>query len=429
MRLRLLWLLVALVACGRSDYDGAAFDASVDADVGTVSLVDGVVVKSIGSGAGRDFSSMQAWEEAREGALVRRSVYRVSGSSGTFTRRENVTGDQGCTGLYVPEDGAGTNGAQLSLDEADCAAGETVTGSSSGASAIVEELLATGVSERGELYADSTFVEGVTIDGSETSVDNFMWLTVAPESRHDGTAGTGAVVDPLIGGHAIEIVDSNTRIEWVEVTDWSNGPVNSVDGINVRAANVLIQNVIVHHDGHDIANTNSDADGIRLEVDGGSLRIRNSIVYSVARMGIGTQTLVNASIVIDNCTVHSCTESDNSPASYGCIQVGDGDQSYVLRNNIATGATGPAFLIDPGSTALAVEANASSDETAPDAGSVVNVEASNVFTSLVPRAEDFHLRTTVAAGINLSSEFVIDIDGDMRPAEPADWDVGADQLP
>ena len=74
--------------------------------------------------------------------------------------------------------------------------------------------------------------------------------------------------------------------------------------------------------------------------------------------------------------------------------------------------------------------NITSDDTAPGEGSFIDQTATNYFVSLVPGSEDCHLKDATeagAAGINLSSDFTIDIDGDTRPAEPTAWAIGADQ--
>jgi hypothetical protein len=92
----------------------------------------------------------------------------------------------------------------------------------------------------GEMYADSTFTGNtVTIDGG-TSIGgssgqdlNSVKLSVHSDSRHDGTAESGALLKPTTGsGHSngiIKIQRDDFTIEWLDIS------MDSLDSTKMRA--------------------------------------------------------------------------------------------------------------------------------------------------------------------------------------------------
>ena len=85
----------------------------------------------------------------------------------------------------------------------------------------------------GIAYKDGPFVppyatanSALAINGSNTDADRFMWLTVAPGQRHDGTAGTGVVVDGQgATKFGIQDLDNFSRVEWLELVGfYTDGP-------------------------------------------------------------------------------------------------------------------------------------------------------------------------------------------------------------
>ena len=73
-----------------------------------------------------------------------------------------------------------------------------------------------------------------------------MWLTVAEGERHDGTAGSGVVLDRNGGTNATIFADDDfTRVEWLEITDFGTGI-----GVSCYAKDLTIANNIIH-DGED----------------------------------------------------------------------------------------------------------------------------------------------------------------------------------
>jgi photosystem II stability/assembly factor-like uncharacterized protein len=88
--------------------------------------------------------------------------------------------------------------------------------------------------EVGVAYNDGEFTPTATfyIGGSTTDATHYMKLTVAEGQRHDGTAGTGVVVNAIgVTGDIFALDDEYTVIEWLELRNFDGG-VNT-DGIDV----------------------------------------------------------------------------------------------------------------------------------------------------------------------------------------------------
>ncbi|NIS80820.1 MAG: hypothetical protein GTO14_11555, partial [Anaerolineales bacterium] len=78
--------------------------------------------------------------------------------------------------------------------------------------------------EVGVAYKDGVFMPtGVTtINDSTTDASHYMQLTVAPGQRHNGTAGTGVIVDggSMITGHIFHVRDPYFKMEWLEIRNF-----------------------------------------------------------------------------------------------------------------------------------------------------------------------------------------------------------------
>lgn len=208
-------------------WDIGAYEAPPSQTAGSTSLV----VKSIGTNR-RDFSTLQAWETARSGNLVTRQVWRVTAGTGRFDNAEIVTGN-GCSGVYVPEDEARTNGAAMTLDNVSgrCAANASLVGRTSGARAVFASVTSTGGTvERGEVYNDSPLTERLVIGGSAVDRNHYLWLTAAPGQGHNGTPGSGArVVIEDAWSRAISVGTPYTVIEHLEIVN------NGISGTSLFA--------------------------------------------------------------------------------------------------------------------------------------------------------------------------------------------------
>jgi hypothetical protein len=85
-----------------TDIDGDARTGTWDIGADDVGATY-VRTSSIGT-ASRDFATMQAWEDARDGVLTTRNVFKTTTQSGAFTAGETITGaTSGKTGTYIAE--------------------------------------------------------------------------------------------------------------------------------------------------------------------------------------------------------------------------------------------------------------------------------------------------------------------------------------
>ncbi len=278
-----------------------------------------------------------------------------------------------------------------------------------------------------ECYNDwpSGLDDTLIIDGWVTGVSNYVKVTVAAGHRHNGAAGTGFRIEPSTAGHGIQTLEDYTQIEWVEITDWSTEVTGSYDGINLQADNALVQYVLIHDDGHG-TQTNSDCNGITVELNNITSTVRNSIIYHIARSGVTIHNITGATLNIYNTTVYSCTEADTA-SGYGCVGRYGGSGTINAKNVIAVAPQNgqQAFF---GGTWGDCSNNLSSDSSAPGANSLINKAATDQFVSIVPGLEDLHLKAgadAIDTGTDLSGDFTDDIDGDTRLGS---WDIGADEI-
>jgi outer membrane protein assembly factor BamB len=271
--------------------------------------------------------------------------------------------------------------------------------------------------EVGVLYDDGVFTAGATVDGSATDSEHFMKLTVARSERHEGIAGTGALVNGLDAPTGqISLADDYTVLEWLEVTGARGGA--STAGVVVGdAANVLLSHLLVH----------DNRSGVLLSGTGGnSYTVRNSIVYNNDVDGI------RGDEATDSVTVQSCTVYGN-----GGEGIGDSAGSaFQVINTISMNNAVADFAL----SLAAASNNISSDATAPGPGSLVNRIATDngsagggmkvIFRSLAAGSEDLHLlpgpdNDAIDAAVDLSASFQNDIDGGTRQNP---WDAGADDV-
>jgi hypothetical protein len=180
------------------------------------------------------------------------------------------------------------------------------------------DLVAQNRREVGVAYDDGDFSAGVTIGGSTTDSTHYM---------HDGTAGTGVVVDAIsVTGDIFALDDEYTVIEWLELRNFDGG-LNS-DGFDVGDSNgtgSLLQNLIIHdYDAADHA--------IRSQVDA---TIRNTIVYDGQN---GIKVYSGGALTIENVTIYGMVND-------GFIAGADAG-SLTARNMISVGNGGEDFDID-----------------------------------------------------------------------------------
>ena len=261
-------------------------------------------------------------------------------------------------------------------------------------------------------YADGAFTAGANINGYTTDATHFITLTVAGSSqvasgtsqRHNGTAGTGVVLDgqDLVGG--VEVNDDYTQFEWFEIirTAGANGRAAATAK---NATNVIFDHLLIHN-----YTTGFASYGIKGS-DNSTFTVRNCIIYDGGSSGIRLSGLTSTGIV-QNCTVYGI-------AGNGIYQ---DDGTVTVTNSISMGNTTD---FNGGTQSY----NLSSDATATGTGSLINKVAADQFVNITAGSEDLHLKTAADAidtGTDLSGSFTDDIDDDARPIG-AQWDIGADE--
>ncbi len=284
-------------------------------------------------------------------------------------------------------------------------------------------LVADDRSEVGIAYEDTPFVltGDVLIQGSTTDATHTIHLTADQGNRHNGVPGAGVVVNAN-GPNELSVRDSNVTVEWLEFLG-CRGAIN-VAAVEVQASggdlatNVLLQNLLIH-DFDDLA-VGNDGSGIALSGDlvGGSFKsvtIRNTIIWDGDNYGIEGDNSADTAI-IENVSID------------GMLNLGiwAGNSGFTIRNTIVTSSPTADFARDT-SGSLAGSHNTDSDGS----GAVfftnsLTAAAPTIFS--VPNS-DLHLiggaNSQVDSGLDLSSSFVNDIDGQSRFR--LIWDRGADE--
>ncbi len=298
-------------------------------------------------------------------------------------------------------------------------------------------LVADNRREVGIMYEDSVFVLTAVrrISGSTTDALHSITLTADGVNRHNGTPGSGVIVDGNLdpNGYFLETRDSHVTIEWLEirrkrcaVTGCDNTGSLSAYGnaaTSQFATNILFQNLLIHDfyeptvlPGPDPINLT----GIRVSGDpvGKSVTVRNSMIWNGDADGIRGDAPTDT-LVIENCSVDGMQDTGSRGINT------DDTLSVTVRNTIATTST-TDFSVGAGSFTgsnnTSTDGSAATYFTAPQTG----VSAASIF---VAPNSNLHLKAdpnvAVNTGLDLSSSFWNDIDGQSRLG--LTWDRGADE--
>jgi len=281
--------------------------------------------------------------------------------------------------------------------------------------------------ETGEVYKDDgELKETVVIDGSTTNSSYYMKLTVAEASRHDGTAGSGFVLNKN-ATYALSAYDEYTVIEWIEIDgNGSTGTSSNNTGIACNSSNFTFRYNIIHDfgsqtgTGRGIFNTSESS---RSGIDS-----YNNIIYNIfatstgGAKGIDYGAGTKAGVICNN-TIYNITSSAGT--AYGIV--GNFSASGIIKNNIVIGSTTADFSF----SSATHDYNASSDATADGANSLnsgtAKVPSTSDFVSVTSGSENLHLAAgavEIDKGVDLSGTFTDDIDGVTRTGT---WDIGADE--
>ena len=222
--------------------------------------------------------------------------------------------------------------------------------------------------------------------------------------RHDGTAGSGVLLDGANLTSGVAINDDYTQFEWFEII--RTGGANGRPAVGVEnASNVVLDHLLIHN-----YVTGFASYGIKA-ADNSTLTVRNSIIYDGQSTGIRLNGTPSTATV-QNVTVYGITGTG--------IDADNG--TLTVTNSISMGNTTD---FNGGTQSY----NISSDATASGTGSLINKVTADQFVSITASSEDLHLKAgsdAINVGSDLSGSFTHDIDADTRPIG-AQWDIGADE--
>ncbi len=321
----------------------------------------------------------------------------------------------------------------------------------------------------GEMYADSTFTGATTtidggsaIGGSSGHDLALVKLTVHEDSRHDGTAESGALLKPTSGsGHNVGIIKiavDNVTIEWLDIS------MDSLDSTNTNrcfsldsgVGDCTLRNMLLHDKG---GNPGSSGPGVIISSQAAGTSdnwyFLNNIIYSIIETNNDSCSAINCrafqgNLYIYNNTIYLIQANGSSKDSVGMRFGNSANTTANIKNNIVSNLISSdkkyGYWIDNGSATLN-SANNLSDNTvdsaysAEDFGRSANDStgltgktlAEISFVSTSAGSEDLHIdedSDCVDAGADLGTTggVEIDINGRNRDSNGDTWDIGAHEF-
>jgi hypothetical protein len=320
----------------------------------------------------------------------------------------------------------------------------------------------------GEMYADSTFTGATTtIDGGSAIGGSaghdlaLVKLTVHADSRHDGTAESGALLKPTANsGHGqgiIRINVDNVTIEWLDIS------LDSLDSRNTNRAitlagtndNCILRNMLIHDKGGNPGSQGPAA--IQALAAGGTsdtVSVLNNIIYNIVEtsgdhsVGINLNQWQGTSNIYNN-TVYNIVSNGGSKYAYGILFANNSSTTTNIKNNIVAQLSGSqerAYYKNNASSTIN-SANNLSDDTADAAYDAEDMAqslndssaltgktlAQIAFVSTTGGSEDLHIESgshCIDAGVDLGTTngVEIDINGRNRDSSGDTWDIGAHEL-
>lgn len=312
----------------------------------------------------------------------------------------------------------------------------------------------------GELHADSNFTDNtVTFDNKQSLAS--LTLSVNVDSRHDGTAESGALWKPTTqSGHSVgvcRVVMDGFTLEWIDMSLASLDLLNTNKAVVTSAANnLIIRNCLLHDKYGDPGGTGPfGIHEISTALSTDTQIIQNNIVYNFEETNNDSAggIVANAfagNLYIYNNTAYKIVGAGGNKHGIGYRFGNTASCNARIKNNIASACNGPnldiAFWKNNASSTTTTANNLSDDTVnvlydAEDMGQALNdtsaitgVTLAEIdFVSTTIGTEDLHLLSNTSvcweAGVDLGSVsgVNIDIDGIDRDSTGAVWDIGADQ--
>lgn len=301
----------------------------------------------------------------------------------------------------------------------------------------------------GTAYADSTFDEDVTFnDNTPSEID----VTVAESDRHDGTAGSGVVINRSTSGSNIINLANNTTCDttfgWVELTTSvaKVHPGNRTVGVHCDSGGGGEYRHVHHCLIHGLHNSYDGGTGTVIGIRGNSNNreyiFLNNIIYDFSTNGTATSGVAGinfgatgAATYCQNNTIYK-GHVDYSSATGNSNGITCNDNANAsMQNNIVCdftndGSGSAACFATASYSSATVDHNLSSDTSASGTGSKVSKTAVAQFVSITEGMEDLHIIDTsdaVDAGIDLGTTNGVNIDADGfdRDDSGVTWDIGA----
>lgn len=324
----------------------------------------------------------------------------------------------------------------------------------------------------GEMYADSTFTDvynlienGSAIGGSSGYDLALIKLTVHADSRHDGTAGSGALLKPTAAGThdngVIRVNVDNVTIEWLEIDmdnddDFTNADNRSVNkGIVLTGTNnnCIIRNMLIHGKrGNPGSNGPYGIHVIGAGASTDTLTIQNNIVYNLVETNNDHAAAINVSPWAGICRIYNNTvynvQSAGSKFAIGIRFGNPASSDTTVKNNVvakltSTHSSGERAYehgaSNGGSGSVTEDYNLSDDTahssyTAAGSNSLTGKTLAQIsFISTTVDAEDLHISSDshcIDAGVDLGTTngVEIDINGRNRDSSGDTWDIGAHEF-
>ena len=337
-----------------------------------------------------------------------------------------------------------------------------------------ESIYSHGDTAVGEMNADSTFtdVSNLIENGSEIGTSSgydlaLIKLTVHVDSRHDGTAGSGAVLKPTDNGthnYGVTRVNvDNVTIEWLEIdmdndddfTNADNRPANKGIVLTGTNNNCIIRNMLIHGKRGNPGNTGPyGIHTIGAGASSDSLYILNNVVYNLVETSSDTASAINIHSwaghgYIYNNTVYNIQGTSGSKKGIGFRFGNPSSSNTRIKNNIASkceGGTDVAYWKSASGSTVDSANNLSDDTThatydAEDMGQSLNDSSGLIgktlaeisFVSTVVDSEDLHIdedSDCIDAGDDLGTTSGVNIDINQRDRDASGdvWDIGAHEL-
>ena len=392
------------------------------------------VVKTIGSTG--TFSTIATWQAGAPADLTTAQKF----AAGTFLVAAFIQGESltftgsGATGVLLDTDSIGAGSGTyvvFGISSGTPAAGDLVTGGSSGATCILSGVaLNTGIIWQGQCQnqAFSSSTALCFMNGSTSSTVAYKHLTTVPGASFRDNAGaqSNALQFNSSNGASLTVTGSNQAVvavnelyAHVSNLQLAGTHATAARGLSISTTGVIVDDIIT-----EASNTSSTAGVGPLGVDIGTGNvIRNSLIVQRASsadhiLGIGSG-------------------SGGGTALYNCDFVAPSDlavaPSHIVRSTLTghtfencalfCGAAGSALTIGVGGTFSFTTCE--TDINTPPAG-VTQVTYGNEFVSTANATRDFRLKlgaSAIDAGTTDTTNAAFDIVGTARPNGPA-YDIG-----